>query len=452
MHGKIARIPAGLVGCCGEICNSNLVLLRVLRRDDHMGEASLNINSSLKSVAFATLGLMASTAIALADPVTEWNVRVEQITTPLQLPAPPMPTARAITMMNVAMFEATNAIEQKYEPFGLNLPHEPKGSTLAAAASAAHAVLTSLYPGHKAALDAALAADLAKVSDADAKQKGVALGEAAAKGIIAFRANDGLNQPETYRPITMPGVYVPTVIPVYTTLTKATPWVMKTGADVRPPPPPALNSEVWIKALNETREYGGVNSKVRTPEQTEIGRFWLATGPVTWNPMLRHIVTTRKMGTVEAARLMAIVNMVANDGYQAVFDAKYTYNLWRPLTAIRNADMLDNPAMPRDSSWLPMGGNTPPHPEYPCAHCIASTGVATTIQKLIGDNVELATTSPALPGVTRKWSKASDYGKEVSVSRIYAGFHYRFSNEASEEMARKISEIAVTTKMRPLAK
>lgn len=411
----------------------------------------MKLGSLLHAFASATFGLAASTAIAFADPVTEWNVRVEQITAPLQLPAPPMPTARAITMMNVAMFEATNAVEQKFEPFGLQLPHEPKGSTLAAAASAAHAVLTSLYPNHKAALDAALADDLAKVSDVEAKQKGVALGEAAAKGILAFRANDGLNQPESYRPITMPGVYVPTVIPVYTTLTKATPWVMKTGSDVRPPPPPALDSPIWVRDLNEVREFGGMNSKVRTPEQTEIGRFWLATGPVTWNPMLRHIVSTRKIGIVEAARLMSLVNMVANDGYQAVFDAKYAYNLWRPLTAIRNADLLDNPALPRDASWLPMGGNTPPHPEYPCAHCIASTGVATTIQKLIGDQVDLSTQSPALPGVTRKWSTASAYGKEVSVSRIYAGFHYRFSTEASEDMARKISEMAVTTKMRPKA-
>jgi hypothetical protein len=200
--------------------------------------------------------------------------------------------------------------------------------------------------------------------------------------------------------------------------------------------------------VNEVRELGSRTSTVRTAEQTNIGRFWFFTGPQTWNPILRQVVAAKDIDLVDCARLFALVAMAGSDALIAVFDAKYTHNLWRPVTAIRNADLSKNDATSREASWLPLG-DTPMHPEYPCAHCITSTAVGTVIQKVAGNDVaEITMTSPTAPGVTRKWTRIQDYIDEVSAARIYAGFHYRFSTRIGEDMGRKIAELTVTTQLR----
>ena len=154
------------------------------------------------------------------------------------------------------------------------------------------------------------------------------------------------------------------------------------------------------------------------------------------------------MDVVDCARLYALAAMAATDAFIAVFDGKYAYNLWRPVTAIRNADLTSNPATPRDASWLPLG-TTPMHPEYPCAHCIVASAVSTVLQSVAGNDVgEVTLSSPTAPGITRKWTRLQDYSDEVSNARIYAGFHYRFSTEAGKEMGKKIGELAVATQLR----
>ena len=154
------------------------------------------------------------------------------------------------------------------------------------------------------------------------------------------------------------------------------------------------------------------------------------------------------MDIVDCARLFALVSMAGMDAYIAVFDAKYFYNFWRPVTAIRNADQTGNEATPRDASWLPLG-DTPMHPEYPCAHCITSAAVASVLQAVTGEIVgEITLTSPTAPGVTRRWTRLQDYSDEVASARIYGGFHYRFSNEVAKDMGRKIGELTVTTQLR----
>ena len=152
------------------------------------------------------------------------------------------------------------------------------------------------------------------------------------------------------------------------------------------------------------------------------------------------------MDLVDCARLYALTAMAASDAFIAVFDGKYAYNLWRPVTAIRNADLTSNPATPREASWLPLG-TTPMHPEYPCAHCIVASAVSHVLQSVVGNDVgEVTLASPTAPGVTRKWTRLQDYGDESS-ARIYAGFHYRFSTEAGKEMGKKIAELAVSTQL-----
>ena len=404
----------------------------------------------------AAAALLLSTAVptaARADVVSDWNAKAEAIV--LDKRVRPPTAARAMAMLHVAMFEAVNSIDRRYAPYRLKLTAEKDLPKDAAAAAAAHAVLSALYPDQQASLDTGLKASLAAVPEGDARTKAVELGKRAAAEIAALRANDGINAKESYRPVTSPGVYIPTAVPVSSTDGAVTPWVMTSPSQFRAAPPPALTSDTWTRDLNEIREVAGANSATRSAEQTDIGRFWFMTGPRAWNPMVRQLAEIEKLDVVDNARLFALVSLAAADSFIAVFEAKYHYNLWRPITAIRNADTTGNKATPRDASWLPFGqgthplGDTPMHPEYPCAHCISSSAVGNVLKQVIGDEIpEVSMTSPTAPGLTRKWTRVQAYIEEVSSARIYAGFHYRFSTTAAEEMGRKIAELTVATQLR----
>ena len=383
-------------------------------------------------------------AAIAGDVVTDWGARAVAIGAEKQVPNSRY--ARGLAMMHVAIFEAVNAIDRRYKPYKLDLAGDKGASRDAAAVAAAHEVLISLFPDEKAKLDQALQASLAAI-DGDAKTKGIELGKKAAAGIIALRVDDGSSAQESYRPFTTAGVYVHTALPIESTAGMIKPWTMDKGSQFRPQPPPALDSEVWTRDVNEIRELGSINSKTRTQEQTEIGRFWFLTGPRTYTPLVQQVAEAKKMDLVDCARLYALVSMATSDAFIAVFDAKYAHNFWRPITAIRNADLTSNPATPRDASWSPLG-ITPPHPEYPCAHCIVAATVAEVLKRVAGDDLgELTLTSALAPGVTRKWKRLDDYSNEVALARIYAGFHYRFSNETAKSMGRKIGEQAVTTQL-----
>jgi hypothetical protein len=393
-------------------------------------------------------GALAVTLLAIparGDVIMDWNAKADAIGIDKQISN--VPNARGQAMLHVAMFEAVNAIDRRYAPYRLNLVADRGTSREAAAAAAAHDVLVALYPDQKPDLDTALAASLSGIAESDAKSKGIELGRKAAAEIIALRADDGSNAPETYRPVTTPGVYVPTAIPIESTSPKLKPWAMSAAAQFRPGPPPALTSEAWTRDLNEIREIGGSTSSRRTAEQTTIGRFWFFTGPRTYNPIVRQVALAKKMDIVECARLYALTSIAAVDAFIAVFDGKYAYNLWRPVTAIRNADLTSNPATPREASWLPLG-TTPMHPEYPCAHCIVAAAISTVLQNVVGDEIgEVTLLSPTAPGVTRKWTRLQDYSDEVSNARVYAGFHYRFSTEVGKDMGKKIGELTVGTQL-----
>jgi quercetin dioxygenase-like cupin family protein len=402
-------------------------------------------------VLLATLILAACLTLpARADVISDWNLTAEKIAVDKRMLPPP--NARGMAILHVAMFEAVNAIEGRYIPYALKLKADRALSKEAAAAAAAHAVLAALHPDQQASLDAALKTALGAIADGDAKTRAIELGKTAAAEILASRANDGASAPESYRPRAAAGVYVATIVPVSSTYGGVKPWIMEKGSQFRPGAPPALDSATWTADLNEIREVGARNSATRTAEQTAIGRFWFVTGPQAWNPIVRQLVAAKKLEIVDSARLFALTAMAGDDALIAVFEAKYHYNFWRPVTAIRNADITGNAATPRDASWLPLG-DTPMHPEYPCAHCITATAVGTVMQKVVGETIpEVSMTSATAPGVVRKWTKVSDYMHEVSVARVYAGFHYRFSAKAGEEMGRRIGDLAVASKLqKPLS-
>jgi hypothetical protein len=383
---------------------------------------------------------------ARGDVIMDWNAKADAIAIEKQLAN--APNARGQAMLHVAMFEAVNAIDKRYAPYKLALMADRTASKEAAAAAAAHGVLVALYPDEKSNLDASLSASLAELAETEAKSKGVEVGKKAAAEIIALRADDGSKMPESYRPSTAPGIYVPTTTPIESTSSKITPWAMSTGSQFRPGPPPALTSETWTRDLNEIREIGSSTSTKRTAEQTATARFWFFTGPRTYNPIVRQIALAKKLEIVDCARLYALTSIAGSDAFIAVFDAKYAHNFWRPVTAIRNADLTSNPATPRDATWLPLG-TTPMHPEYPCAHCIVASAVSTVLENVAGNEIgEITLASPTAPGVTRKWTRLQDYSDEVSNARVYAGFHYRFSTEVAKDMGKKIGELTVATQLR----
>ena len=397
-------------------------------------------------ILLATALATVSAAVARADVVMDWNAKADAIAAEKQVL--PAQHSRTLSILHVAMFEAVNAIERRYAPYKLTLSADRSTSKEAAAAAAAYDVLVAIYPDQKPGLDAAMTASLSGIAETESKSNGIELGKKAAAGVIAFRTNDGSAAQESYRPYAKPGVYVPTTMPLFSTVGATSPWVMTSGSQFRPAPPPALDSQTWTKDLNEIREIGGRNSTKRTAEQTTIGRFWFFVGARTYNPIVRQAAMAKNMDVVDCARLFALTSIAGNDALVAVFDAKFHYNLWRPVTAIRNADLTLNPATPREESWLPLG-DTPMHPEYPCAHCITSAAISAVLQNIVGDDFgEFSLTSPTAPGVTRKWSRLQDYSDEVSNARIYAGFHYRFSTEVGKDMGRKIGELTVATQLR----
>jgi hypothetical protein len=395
----------------------------------------------------ATTFICAATISASADVITDWNENAVTFVTGRMVPAAGQ---RVVAIMHVAMFDAVNSIERRYRPYLVQLPADAAASKEAAAASAAGAVLEGLYPDD-ARLKAITANYLASLPNSDPKSAGIRLGLSVAAKILEARANDGANASDEYRYRTTPGVYVATPITVSSTWPRLKPFAMTSASQFRPAPPMALTSQEWATDYNEIKELGGKSSTKRSPQQTEDARFWLITGPQSTDPIVRQIVAAKNMSLIDSARLMALTAVAASDAAVAVFDAKYHYEFWRPITAIRNGDNDDNPATERDATWEPID-NTPMHPEYPCAHCIISGAVASAIEATLGTGEipEVVMTSPTMPGATHRWTNIRAYNDEVSNARIWAGFHYRFSTRVGQEMGQTIGQYVVQNVMQPV--
>jgi hypothetical protein len=393
-------------------------------------------------------------APACANVITDWDEKGVAIVTPMGPPAGTTLSVyaaqRVMGMVHAAMFDAVNSIERRYRPYLVQLPSEPTTSKEAAAAAAAAAVLATIDAKTADQMKGALATYLASIPDDTAKLDGVKLGDAVAAKVLEARTNDGSDAPDAYRPRTTPGVYVPTAITLASIWPNVKPFAMAAGSQFRPNPPISLESQEWATDYNEIKDYGGKNSAKRTAQQTETARFWLMVGPQAYHPFIRQLVTAKQMSVVDSARFMTLVAVGLNDALIAVFDAKYHYNFWRPITAIRNGDIDGNPATDREATWQPID-NTPMHPEYPCAHCILGGTVAGIVKAALGsaDIPEIVVTSATAPGVTHRWTNMTTFAEEVANARVWAGFHYRFSTRVGTGMGNQIGEYVVKTVMQP---
>jgi hypothetical protein len=394
------------------------------------------------------LFLMGLGQSASADVITDWNDKAVALTIKHRM-LPPQ-AERAIACMHVAMFDAVNSIDPRYQPYRVSLTTPKTTSKEAAAAVAAASVLASLFPQDANELDAAIEAAAGAVPEGAARAEAVRLGKEVAAKTVADRHGDGADAPDAYRPKTRPGVYVPTPITASSMWPKVRPFAMKSPSQFRPEPPIALASPQWATDYNEIKALGGKSSKQRSARQTEDAQFWLVTGPASYYPIARQLVAARKMDLLDSARFMALASTALADSFIAVFDAKYHYDFWRPITAIRNGDTDENAATELEATWQPID-NTPMHPEYPCAHCISSAALAMVIEGVLGsaDIPEVSMTSATAPGVTHRWKNVWAYADEVAEARIYAGFHYRFSTRVGQDMGRKVGQLAVQSLMRP---
>jgi hypothetical protein len=388
------------------------------------------------ALGFVVAATLAGAPRAYADVVTDANAKAADVAS--KYPSTPI-AVRTMAIVQVSVFDAVNAIAGRYPSLVAKVTATPGASAESAVAAATRTSLLKLMPTQQVAIEADYRAALQALPDGPAKADGIAVGEQAATSVVAACADDGAVAPDMYRPHTTAGAYVPTVIPAVPHWGNRRPWVMTTGNQFRPGPPPALTSDTWKRDYDEIKALGARNSTQRTPEQTAIAKFWEATAPAVYWPVARSVASAPGRDVVENARLLALAAMAMDDALIAVFDAKYTYNFWRPITAIRSGD-----GGARDPGWTPFI-DTPMHPEYPCAHCIVSASLGAVLEAEIGAGPvpTLSSSSSTAGGAVRTWASVGDFTREVAVARIYDGVHYRNSTEVGSEMGRKIGALAV---------
>jgi vanadium-dependent haloperoxidase-like protein len=385
------------------------------------------------------LTALALSAIALhtrADTITDWNIKVGDVMTEAKLGTPP--AMRVMAIVQTAVLDAVNLTARRQ---GGRAQAE---AVDAAVAAANRATMLKLMPAQEAMIQAAYTAALAKVADGAAKQTGIAAGEEAAAAVLAARAEDGAaaSSGERYKPHAMAGVYVPTAPVAAPQWPQRKPWLMKSAAQVRPAAPPALSSAIWARDYNEVKALGGKASTRRTPEQTDIARFWEYSLPPIYTGVVRSVALAPGRDVVRNAHLYAAVSQAMDDSLIAVFDAKYTYNLWRPVTAIRNGEIDGNDATEAEATWAPLVDN-PMHPEYPSGHGILAGAISAVLKADAGSAMlELSTASPSAKGAMRRWSSLDDFVQEVGNARVWGGLHYRFSTDVAVTMGRQIGELA----------
>jgi hypothetical protein len=390
--------------------------------------------------------------------VLEWNQLLQST-----LPAPGNPgTPRFYAMMHIAMFDAINAIEREFEPYRVRLRPGAGGPPDAAAAQAAHDVLVALNPSAAATYDAALAADLGDRNSGFVR-RGAEIGARVAKEILAWRQNDGwvVSQFPPYSEPLLPGRWQPTppanAAATFTHLQHAAPMAALSATQFLPPPPPSLTSARYAADLNEVKLLGKSDSTARTDEQTTIARLWSAVGTTTgffsvWNNMARDVVEARNLSLVETARVFVLVNVSIHDALQTTQASKFVYGVWRPVTAIRAADTDLNAATDPDPAWLPLI-TTPPYPAYAGNLATIGASAARALQLACGTNdIAVAVTWKGfggLPDLTRHFEGFWAAAEEEAMARIYGGIHYRFDQEAGQQVGRSVAEFVFANFMTP---
>jgi hypothetical protein len=383
--------------------------------------------------------------------VLQWNRTLLVIVrTPGAQPATVHPT-RSFAIMHAAIYDAVNAIDGTHTPYLVHFTDVSRSASQdAAAAVAAHEVLLTLYPHFQPQLDAQLLQALAQIPEGADKAQGIRIGQAVADRILALRSNDGANaQPIPFVFGNAPGDYQSTPPnfpkqPQFTHWSRVTPFALERANQFRPGSPPALTSDTYSDAFNEVKALGIVNSTASSADEALTGRFWNGAIQNYWNEITQTAAAAHDLTTAQSARLFALLNLTLADGVIAFYDAKYTYDFWRPVTAIRAADTDNNAETLADPNWLPEVINTAPDPSYPGAHAVISAaGAAVLISVLKKDEFDFNVTSEVMPGVERSFERLSAAAEEATLSRIFAGAHFRFDLTTGQQLGREVADFVV---------
>jgi membrane-associated phospholipid phosphatase len=397
----------------------------------------------------------ANPAPAMADAtkpvsqVVQWNRTLLVIVrTPGAQPATIHPT-RSFAIMHAAIYDAVNAIDGTHKPYLVRLSASHFASQEAAAAAAAHEVLVKLYPSFQTTLDTQFQQALAQLPKGG-QADGIKIGNTVADRILALRANDGSNNPPARFVFgNAPGDYQSTPPnfppqPQFTSWSRVTPFALEAADQFRPGGPPKLTSDRYADAFEQVKSLGIAGSTTASADEALTGRFWNGAIQNYWNEIAQTAALAHDLKTAENARLFALLNLSFADGVIAFYDAKYTYNFWRPVTAIRAAATDGNPDTDADPNWLPEVGNTTPDPSYPGAHAVISAaGAEVLISFFHKRHFEFDVTSEVLPGVLRSFTSFPAAADEATLSRIFAGVHFLFDLTTGQRLGSDVADFVV---------
>ena len=409
---------------------------------------------NLESHRMGAVGLLALISLpgrVRADVVTDWNLTTLQAAAAV---SPNQRQQRVAAMVHAAIHDAVNSVAPRYKAYAVRVSPSGEASIEAAAVQAAYGVLIRLVPGQAALLDGARSSSLSQIPDGPAREEGLAVGEAVAGRIVALRSTDGSDVDGTYVFGSGPGEYQRTPPtfgnPAVPALRFVKPFVLRRVDQFRAEGPPSLGSDEWAADFNEVKRLGSVDSPERTADQTEIALCGAEPPLPMWNRVARSVSAQKRTGLVENARLFALLNLAMMDATIAVWDSKYTYRFWRPVTAIPLADTDGNDATEADPAWTPLRA-TPIHPEYPSAHASVSTAAAKVLTSFFGRHTAFSTATSTCPaGVVRSYDSFQAMADEIGDSRIYIGFHYRSSVGDGAQIGRHVGHWTFHRFLQPL--
>ena len=391
-----------------------------------------------------------------ADAVTDLSA-IAQTTIVTNGGRPPSGSIVDVAYVFAAVYDAVNAIDGRYSAFAVSVSASPSASQEAATVAAAHHVLKTFYPTQQVFLDDAYAASMAAISPGTARDQGNAVGVQVATAFLALRANDGRNAVVPYVFGSGPGVYQLTPGAPAPPASPATPWVahmkpfaLESASQFRAEGPPHLTSARWADDYNEVKAFGALNDSPRTPEQTEIGRFYAEHPGAQLIRTVRNFAAAQPLSLADRARLVAILHISAADALIACFDSKYFYNFWRPATAIVAGDTDDNDATEPNGGWLALVP-TPNHPEYPAAHGAVSTAYAEALRHFYSTKKVTITLSSTVTGTTHTFHSTDEIIKEIIDARVYGGMHYRTSGVHGSVIGRKVAHWIDKNYFQPVA-
>lgn len=404
-----------------------------------------------RTLMLAVVASLATAPQLRAGAVTDWSLIAQNSVVPV---GQKFPGEAAVYMgiVHAAIYDAAVAVKGGYEPYRVS-PVVPPGASLdAAVATAAHRVLVALFPAQQASLDASYAASLAAIPEGQAKEDGIAAGEEVGVGFLDLPAIEGLNATVPYvQSPPGPGVWEPTAPapPLGTRLPLVMPLALESASQYRPDGPLPLNSLEYAFDVWQVRLLGRVDSTVRTDAQTRTALFWTDHDIPQWNRNLVRLAAQRHLGQLQTARMLAMAHVAGGDAMIACFDAKYHYLSWRPIQAIQRADTDGNPLTHPDPTWQPLRP-TPNHPEYPSAHACHTTAVTVALEKFFGTGAVPLTLDSLATGETRRYDRLKEVAQEVNRARVWAGFHFRNSDEDGSTLGRKVGRYVVHNLFRPV--